>query len=182
MKNVIVCFLVLIYSFGNSQSINFPDHFKKTMIAKLQSGDSLTYYQCHVDSASQELTTASGQKIKAKKKKITITEKFVVFKKDSVYSCKYYTSSITNYPNKKFPYLTLMEVKNWEFETKGIRLLTSDEVLMMAAIETKTHSITHYQLNINKTCPNELIIKSSKNVEQFIVEGNYILSKNLKGL
>ena len=69
MKNVIVCFLVLIYSFGNSQSINFPDHFKKTMIAKLQSGDSLTYYQCHVDSASQELTTASGQKIKAKKRK-----------------------------------------------------------------------------------------------------------------
>ena len=136
MKNLLVCLFVLNFGIGISQTISFPEHLKKTTIAKLQSGDSLTYYQCHVDSASQELTTASGQKIKTKKKKITITKKFVVFKNDSLYSCKYYTSSITNYPNKKFPYLTLMEVKNWEFETTGKHVLTFDDVLIMAPLSS----------------------------------------------
>ena len=162
-----------------SQTVIFPEHLKKTNIAKLQSGDSLTYYQCHVDSASQEITLTNGKKINSKKKRITLTEKFVICKKDSVYICKYSNSSITNYPNKKFPYLTLTEVKNWEFEVKQTKQLSIQETLLIAALETKTHSIVHFELNINKTCPNELIIMGKNVGEQFIIEGNYILSKNL---
>lgn len=160
-----------------SQDFTFPEHLKKTNIAKLQNGDSLTYYQCHVDSASQEITTSNGRKINTKKKRITLTEKFVLIKKDSVYICKYSNSSITNYPNKKFPYLTLTEVKNWEFEVKQTKQLSSQEIQMIAALETKTHSIVHFELNINKTCPNELIIMGKHVNEQFIVEGNYLMSK-----
>jgi hypothetical protein len=162
-----------------SQTATFPEHLKKTNIAKLQSGDSLTYYQCHVDSASQEITTSNGRKINIKKKRITLTEKFVIHKKDSIYICKYSNSSITNYPNKKFPYLTLTEVKNWEFEVKQIKQLSLQETQMIAALETKTHSIIHFELNINKTCPNELIIIGKNINEQFIIEGNYLLSKSL---
>ncbi len=174
--------LILLTTFNVnvfSQQINFAEHLKKTAIAKFQSGDSLTYYQCRVDSASPEITTSSGKKIKTKKKKITITEKFVISRIDTIYQCKYYNSSITNYPNKKFPYLTLKEVANWEFELKEQKKLSQTELLMVAALETKTHAITHYELNINKTCPNEIIIKGKNINEQFIIEGSYILSKSL---
>ncbi len=174
----LVIFLALNFNLF-SQEITFSDNLKKTAIAKLKSGDSLIYYQCHVDSASLEITTSNGKKINTKKKKITLTEKFVIYKTDSVYQCKYYNSSITSYPNKKFPYLTLKEVANWEFELKEQKQLTHNEILMFAALETKTHAITHYELNINKTCPNEIIIKGKNINEQFIVEGNYILSKSL---
>ncbi len=179
MRFSLVIFFVLLGLNAFSQQVNFAEHLKKTAIAKLQSGDSLIYYQCRVDSASQEITTSNGKKIKTKKKKITITEKFVISRIDTMYQCKYYNSSITNYPNKKFPYLTLKEVDNWEFELKEQKQLTHTELFMVAALETKTHAITHYELNINKTCPNEIIIKGKNINEQFIVEGNYILSKSL---
>lgn len=178
---VLICIVLFKFNFY-SQTVVFAKHLKKTQIANLQNGDSLIYYQCHVDSASQEITTSKGQKIKTKKKKITLTEKFVIHKADSVYTCKYFTSSITNYPNKKFPYLTLKEVSNWEFEIQKTKILSTEETLLIAALETKTHSIIHYELNINKTCPNEIIIMGKNVGEQFIIEGNYLLSKSLNCL
>ena len=63
--NFLIAFVLLNLNLF-SQQINFADHLKKTAIAKLQSGDSLVYYQCHVDSASQEITTSNGKKIKTK--------------------------------------------------------------------------------------------------------------------
>ncbi|MBI3519294.1 MAG: hypothetical protein HY062_08045 [Bacteroidetes bacterium] len=179
MKLIGLLLLFLCLFIQTQAQFAFPKHLNHTQIAKLQSGDSLTYYQCHVDSASQEMITYSGQKINTKKKRITLTEKFVVYKTDTVYSCKYYTSSVTNYPNKKFPYLTLKEAKNWEFELKLQKQLLTKEVQMIAALETKTHAITQYELNVNKTCPNEIIIKGKNSNEQFIIEGNYVLSKHL---
>lgn len=172
---VIVCFAISL----KAQTVIFPEHLKKTYISKLQNNDSIVYYQCHVDEASQELTTSSGQKISSKKKKLTITEKFLILKQDSIYHCKYFTSGITNYPNKKFPYLTLTEVSNWDFEIQKTKILTNQEVLLVAAMETKTHDIVHYELNINKTCPNQIIVCNKKTREQYLVEGDYLLSKIL---
>jgi hypothetical protein len=182
MKLIVFSIILLFKLNLHSQTVLFAQHLKKTQIANLQSGDSLIYYQCHVDSASQEITTSKGQKLKTKKKKITLTEKFVIHKSDSVYTCKYSISSITNYPNKKFPFLTLKEVSNWEFEIQKIKNLSVEETLLIAALETKTHSIIHYELNINKSCPNELILIGKKVNEQFIIEGNYLLSKSLNCL
>lgn len=179
MKSI---FLICLIGFSGkffSQNLMFPEHLKKTHIAKLQNNDSLVYYQCHVDEATQELTTSSGQKITSKKRKLTITEKFVITKRDSIYICKYSTSPITNYPNKKFPYLTLYEVTNWDFEVKKTKELTLQETQLIAALETKTHDIVHFELNINKTCSNEIIICSRKDKEQVLVEGDYLLSKIL---
>lgn len=51
-----------------AQTVEFPAHLKKTYISKIQNNDSIVYYQCHVDEASQELTTKSGQKIFSKKR------------------------------------------------------------------------------------------------------------------
>lgn len=162
-----------------AQTIVFPEHLQKAYISKIQNNDSIVYYQCHVDEACQELTTSSGQKISSKKKKLTITEKFIITKQDSLYTCKYYASSVTNYPNKKFPYLTLTEVANWGFDLQKTKTLNTQEVLLIAAMETKTHDIVHYELNINKTCPNQIIVCYKKDREQYLVEGDYLLSKLL---
>lgn len=180
MRKALLIILLGYTCLAVSQNTVFPEHLQKTQIARLQSNDSLVYYQCHVDEASQELTTSSGQKIVSKKRRVTITEKFVILRSDSLYSCRYYTSPLTNYPNKKFPYLTLKEVSNWNFELQKAKPLTKEEVLLAAAMEIKTHAIIHYDLNINKSCPNEVIICYKKNREQLIVEGDYLLSKLLK--
>jgi hypothetical protein len=166
-------------SHGKSVALTFPPHFSKTEIAKLKHGDSLTYYQCHVDSASTEMTLSNGQKIKTKKKRITLTEKYVISLKDSIYTLNYYIAGFNSYPNKKFPYLTIKETDSWYFDLKKTAILTSQEVLLFAALETKTHNIVHMELNINKTCPNEVIIRGKNVNEQFIVEGNYLLSRSL---
>lgn len=182
MKLFYSFYVIILFFQVQSQSNDFPSHLQKSNIAKLNSNDSLIYYQCRVDEAQQELTTSSGQKITTKAKHITITEKFVIYKKDSLYTCKYYVSPLTNYPNKKFPYLTLKEVSNWDFELKLAKTLTKQDIHLLAAFETKTHAITHYELNINKSCPNEIILKGKSINEQLIVEGNYSLNKILNCL
>lgn len=180
MKFVLyLCFLLIMVGV-KSQNPSFPVHLQKTNIAKLQSGDSLIFYQCHVDEAKQELTTSSGQKITSKAKQLTITEKFTIYRNDSVYTCKYFVSPLTNYPNKKFPYLTLKEVANWDFELKASKPLPLNELHLLSAFENKTHSITHYELNVNKSCPNEVVIKGKHMYEQLLVEGNYLMREFLK--
>ena len=179
MKYCLLIIGLISILFSKAQNLAFPEHLKKTYIAKLQNNDSIVFYQCHVDEASQELITSTGQKITSKKRKLTITEKFAIFKKDTLYTCRYYASPVTNYPNKKFPYLTLTEVSNWDFSLQKTKQLTSQEVLLIAALETKTHDIVHFELNINKTCPNQIIVCYKKNKEQYLIEGDYLLSKIL---
>jgi hypothetical protein len=180
MSNWLSVIFILIAVWAKSQNISFPKHLSNAVIANLKAHDSLIYYQCHVDTASQQTTLSNGQKIQTAKKKITITEKFVITRKDTTYVCKYYISDVTNYPNKKFPYLTLKEVENWNFVIQKQKHLEKKELLLLAALETKTHDIVHYELNINKSCPNELIIAYQKNKSQHIVEGNYLISELLK--
>lgn len=171
--------LFLIPHFFYAQEIIFPEHLKNSYISKLKKSDSIVFYQCHVDTVKQELTTSSGQNITSKNKKITLTEKFVITLIDSVYYCKYYTSSFTDFPNKKFAYLTLKEVKNWNFELNNVKKLTKQELLLIAAFESKTHDIVHYELNVNKSNQNEIIVHYQKEKRQLIVEGNYTISKVL---
>jgi hypothetical protein len=174
--------MMLIVHYGQSQTAALPGHLSKTNIARLQSGDSLIYYQCHVDEASQELTTISGQKISTKPKKLTITEKFVVYNRNGEYSARYSVSGFNDFPNKKFAYLTLTEVANWGFEFKRSGTLSQQDVLVLALFENKTHDIVDYELKINKSCTNEVVIVHKKDRTQLIVEGDYLLSKNLSVL
>lgn len=171
--------LFLIPHFFYAQESIFPEHLKNSYISKLKKSDSIVFYQCHVDTVKQELTTSSGQNITSKNKKITLTEKFVITLIDSAYYCKYYTSSFTDFPNKKFAYLTLKEVKNWNFELNNVKKLTKQELLLIAAFESKTHDIVHYELNVNKSNQNEIIVHYQKEKRQLIVEGNYTISKVL---
>lgn len=180
MANWLSVIFILTAVWAKSQNITFPKHLSNAVIANLKAQDSLIYYQCHVDTASQQTTLSNGQQIQTAKKKITITEKFIITKKDSVYTCRYFISDITNYPNKKFPYLTLKEVETWNFGNYKQKQLNAKEVLILAALETKTHDIVHYELNINKSCPNQLIIAYQKNKSQHIVEGKYLISELLK--
>jgi hypothetical protein len=163
-------------------TISFPEHLKKTNIALLKENDSLVYYQCHVEEAVQELTTASGEKIKGKSQKYTITDKFVIKLKREQYRVKYYSSSLVEYPNKKFAYLKLVEKDYWHFKLEKDSVLSERDVLIVAALENKSHETTEYDFKVNHQNPNEIIIMGTKVMSQLIVEGKYLLKKNLEVL
>lgn len=180
IQNMMLAAMFMACQALHAQSVSFPPHLTKTNIAKMVSGDSIVYYQCHVDQATQELVTSSGQKITSKAKKLTITEKYVVTRSGDTYNIRYYVSSFNDYPNKKFAYLTLKEVANWGFELKFSGSLPAEDVQIIAAFEDKTHEVTYYELKVNKSCTNEAIIAYKKERNQLMVEGNYLLSKNIK--
>lgn len=180
MRLVVFCglfFIGLVNVFCQEQ-VMFPKHLQHTRIAQLKEHDSLIYYQCYVSEAQQETTTPNGTKITSKKK-ITVTEKMVVVYDNGAYRLKHYLSSFTDYPNKKFAYLTLKESTTWEFELRKDTTLSSTAILLIAAFETKTHPITHYELKINKSNLNEVIVVTKKEEEQLIVEGDYKLNSIL---
>ena len=163
-----------------NKTVSFPEHLKKTSIAGLKENDSLIYFQCYVDEATQELTTAKGEKITGKPQKYTITEKYVLFNSKGKVNLKYYTSDLTAYPNKKFAYLKLVEKKYWNFKLVKDTSLSEHDVLIFAAIENKAHDTNEYDFTVNKQNTNEIIINGKKVMKQLIVEGNYIIRRNLE--
>jgi hypothetical protein len=169
-----------VFVSGFTQSIHFPDHLRHTSIAAIKGYDSLIYYQCHVEEATQMLVTKSGEQISGKPQKYTITEKFVVTYNNGQYRLKYFTSSLSDYPNKKFAYLKLVEKPYWNFKQVKDTVLSEHDVLMFAAIEHKSHDSIEYDFTINKLNTNEIIIMGAKVMSQLVVEGNHLLKKNLE--
>jgi hypothetical protein len=180
--------LIVLFGLGFIPADNnpfFPDHLSHTEIAKLREIDSLIYYQCRaIKVEKQSLTSADGQQIElgAKDEYITLTEKFTLYKNKDEYRMKYYTSSETVYPNKKYAYLKLVEKKYWNFELKKDVLLTKQDVLLLAAYETKLREVTEYDFTVKKNNSPQLIINGKKISAQYVVGGSYLLKNTLKPL
>lgn len=175
-------FCCVIINAQESMSVKFPDHLLKTSVVGLKAGDSLSYYQCHVSEGQSQLVKENGEVITSAKKAISVTEKFILINENGKYRLKYFTSTLSNLPNRKFSYLKVKEKSYWEFKMAKDIYLNEHDVLMFAAIENKSHETTEYDFPINKYNTNALIIKNKKVMRHVIVEGNYLLKKNLEGL
>jgi hypothetical protein len=150
-----------------------------SLLKNLNDGDSITYYQCHVEEAVQQLSTASGQTLTGKAQKYTITEKYVIKKNASNYFVNYYTSSLTVFPNKKFSGLKIREKSYWEFKKEKTFSLTEKDLKILLALEKKGREAIEYDYAITKYSTNQLIIKFGKGFKQLVIDGNYVLSKLL---
>jgi len=178
MKTFFYTFFLFLALFSLAQEpvIKFPDHLLKTEIVNLKNGDSLIYYQCHVDEAYQQVVKENGEIFQGAKKPISITEKFVLINENGKYHLKYFTSTYTNLPNRKFAYLKLSKEKSyWDFRKVKDLYLSEHDVLMFAAIEGKSHEATEYDFPVTKYTTNALIIKNKKVMKHVVVEGNYLL-------
>lgn len=162
--------------------IKFPEAYAKTAMAELKSGDSLLFYQCHVEEAVTEITKANGEKIKGESKKISITEKFVVYNVNGTYQMKYFTSTLSNLPNRKFTYLKVKEKEYWNFKLEKNTTINEHDALVFCAIEYKSHATTEYDFVVDKYNTNALIIRNKKIMKHLVVDGNHLLSKNLNAL
>ena len=173
---------IAFFSHASFSQIKFQENLIKTTVANLKSGDSLMFYQCHVDEAKTEITTSAGEKITGETKKITITDKFVVYNIDGVYSMKYYTSTFSNFPNRKFTYLKVREKDYWNFKLEKTTELNEHDVQIFAAIEKLAHETNEFDFIVDKYNTNALIIRNKKIMKHLIVEGNHVIKKNLEVL
>jgi len=163
----------------------FPEHLQSTSIAKLKEVDSLSYYQCQaVKVQKQQITGADGKTIELGEKDeyITVTEKFQLFKNKDEYKLKYFTSSATYFPNKKYAYLKLVEKKYWNFQLKKEVVLEKQDVLLLAAYETKLREVTEYDFTVTKNNSPQMIMNGKKVSAQFTVGGGYLLKNTLTAL
>ncbi len=180
MKKVIVLFLIFNLS-AKSQTVSGFFIPQNSILYNLPLKDSATYYQCHVEQAVQQLSTVSGQTLTSKPQKFTITEKFVVIKIDSInYNVRYYTSSLTVFPNRKFSGLKIREKKYWEFKKETEFILTQTNLKYLVALEAKGKETTEYDFAITKYTTNQLIIKTKKAFKQLVFDGDYVLSQLFK--
>lgn len=174
------CLTVVFCSFTSVSF--FPEHLQNTNIAKLKEVDSLVYFQCHSEVVKeQKVTTTDGKviELKGKNQFITITEKFKLFKNGEIYRLLHYNSPTTYYPNKKYAYLKLTEKDYWGFSLDMDTILPKEDVLRLAAYETKLRSITEYDFKVMNTNGPQLIINGKKISEQFRLTENILLSNSL---
>lgn len=174
MKKLVFIFIIaLVKTFGQT-TVVVPD---ESILSKLSEGDSLVYYQCHVEEAVQQLTTASGQTLTAASQKYSITEKFVIKKSNNSYTARYYISSLNVLPNRKFSGLKIREKDYWNFKFEKDFILTDFHLKALLALEKKGREANEYDFVINKYNTNQLIIRKAKNFKQLVIDGSYLLSK-----
>jgi hypothetical protein len=177
MKNCAVIFLLFVACVFNAQIQDSLINNSNSSLKNLKIGDSITYYQCHVEEATQQLSTVSGQTLTGKPQKYSITEKYVVRKTVESYSVNYYSSSFTNFPNRRFSGLKIREKPYWEFKKEKTFALSKKHISMLIALESKGREAMEYDYAITKYTTNQLIIKHRKDFKQLVIEGNYVLSK-----
>jgi hypothetical protein len=147
------------------------------MIGKMKETDSLVYYQCHVEEAIQQISTASGQTLTSAADKYSITEKFVLTKTDSLYKVRYYVSSMIILPNKRFSGLKIREKPYWNFKKLKEEILSEKDVKLLAALELKGKEPNEYDFAISKYNTNQMIVKKKKDFRQLNIDGDYLISK-----
>jgi hypothetical protein len=162
--------MCLLFTVGlMAAQVNMETKYKHTLIGRMQKGDSITYYQCHV------INNAS-----APQKTVTLTEKHVIHKKDSAYILRYYISSFNIFPNRKFSGLKIKERDYWNFTFQSQKELTAKEVNFLAAMETSGKPTTEYDFAITKYTANQLIITNAKTHEQILPPKEWLVSEALK--
>lgn len=152
-----------------------------SILSGLKPGDSITYYQCHVEEAVQQMATASGQTLTSKPQKFTITEKFVITRAEAGYQVNYYTSSLNVFPNKKFSGLKIRERPYWAFKKERSFQLDDQDLKVLLALEKKGREAIEYDFAVTRYTTNQLIIKQRKNFKQLVIEGDYVLSRLIAG-
>ena len=176
-KLILIFFLVSGFCvFAQNDSIAIP---KSSILKTVNVGDSITYYQCHVEEAIQQLSTASGQTLTGKPQRYTITEKFVIKKNADNYSVNYYAATLTVFPNHKFSGLKMREKEYWGFKHERSFILTDQGLKVLLALEKKGKEAIEYDYTISKYTTNQLIIKKGKDFKQLVIDGGNILSKLL---
>lgn len=153
------------------------DSLTNGFLKNLKAGDSVIYYQCHVEEAIQHLSTASGQTLTGKQQRYTITEKYVVKINEGAYQADYYTSSLIIFPNRKFSGLKIREKPYWEFKKEKTVVLTQQDLKVFSLLEKKGREAMEYDYPISKYTTNQLIIKSGKSFKQLVIDGNYVILK-----
>jgi hypothetical protein len=177
MKLFFIGLIMCVAFYSRAQPIDSLLIPAGSILKGIKTGDSVIYYQCHVEEAVQQMATASGQTITSKPQKFTITEKFVVLKTASGYSVNYYTSSLNVFPNKKFSGLKIKERPYWEFKKERSFTLRDKDLNVFLALEKKGREAIEYDFAITRYSTNQLIIKQRKNFKQLVIDGGYVISK-----
>lgn len=176
---LIICLMGLPLS--NNAQTNAKSISKQSLFYELNA-DSLTVYECRVVEASQELTTADGQKIKTGSQKLTITNKYHIKCIDNSYQIHIYTAGITPFPNRKFSGLKIREKKYWEFGLDTSFILSNKQLALFLIAEDKGKEANEYDYAITKHTRYQLIFKRRKNFKQLVFDDIIDLKKQLTEL
>jgi len=144
----------------------------KSLIAQLQVGDSLLVYQCHVETATVTMKTASGQSLSGVESLSSVTEKFVIKKTNEGYQASYFTSDYSTLPNRRFSGLKIREKDYWHFKYVGQKKLQTNEMVALLTLERGGREAIEYDYIISKYTRNQLIIKRRKEFEQLVLDNN----------
>ncbi len=172
-----ICSLILLYTNCCFSQTYDQTVDPKSLLYNLQEGDSVTYYQCHVEQGVQRLVSASGQTITGKEQAYTITEKYVLIKKAEQFFVRYSNASLTVFPNKKFSGLKIREKEYWQFKQDSTFYLSNTGLKVLLSLENKGREAIEYDYPITKYTTNQIIIKKKKDFKQLVIEGPYIISK-----
>lgn len=177
MRWVLCFFYLSVTGFCYAQKPIHANYRKNVLISELLNGDSLVYYQCHVESAQQELRTSSGHTLQSSSKNLSITEKFVLRKVDEAYTLHHFVSGLTICPNRRFSGLKFKEKKYWEFFYSKSKSLTESDLKILFSIEEIGREANEYNFAVSTENRNQVILLKGNKAKQMGLPEGVLLSR-----
>lgn len=163
MRNVNLAFFILFSALLSAQS--------KSIVTELEIGDSVLVYQCHVETATVSLQTASGQTLSGSESLSSVTEKFIIKRTKEGYEARYFTSDYSALPNRRFSGLKIREKEYWHFKLVSTKKLQTSEMLALLVLERGGREAIEYDYIISKYTRNQIILKKNKDFRQLVLDG-----------
>lgn len=180
MRHFLSIFSCVICTWVQAQTTDSLVIPVSSLLHNLQAGDSVVFYQCHVEEAVQQMATVSGQTLTGKQQKYSITEKYVLIREANGYHINYYTSSLNVFPNKKFSGLKIRERPYWAFQRDKSFRLKEEDLKVFLSLERKGREAIEYDFAITRYTTNQIIIKKRKDFKQLVIDGNYVIAKLIR--
>lgn len=176
MKNIFLYTLVLFCLCGFSQGgkNSIPP---ESILSKLQPGDSIIYYQCHVREHHKEYNLPGGEIATGGIEKYSVTEKFVLKQNAGVYLITKYISPIVPFPNRRFSGLKIREKGYWNFIREESFIINEQGLAFLLLLEKNGREAIEYDYAITKYTTNQLIIKHGKDFKQLVIESGELMNR-----
>lgn len=153
-----------------------------SLLRDLRDHDSVIIYQCHVEKAEQMIRTASGQTITGMPGEMSLTEKYVLKRKDSLWTLKRYTSALNILPNRKFSGLKIREKTYWQFSLAAECQLDRSQIILLDKIQQDGRECTEYDFAISVYTRNQVIFKRGKKFRQLVLPEKQVISMILPAI
>jgi hypothetical protein len=135
----------------------------------ITNSDPVTIYQCvAIDSAGKIIRKGLARQPRLS----TVTRKYILRKDSLSYTVTCFTTTIHDFPNRKFSGLKISERPYWEFAQSSKHNVTNEQARQIKALIASGHEAIEFDYPVSRHTVNQVIVKNKKDFRQLVLDND----------